>query len=541
MRIDAIPAGPDGVDILRGFARRCTATAPPERCEHRAVVAVELAVAARVWRTGRPALADWYAAGLRVALGLDAENAGAAAARVGQDLRRAGWSRDEIEVATALVAAALAGTELPVGSEREPLAAVWRLSALAAAADGLAPWLRYGSAGDGGAFALTVARRSGHEVADIEAAAAELGDDAPWPGDAGDVATSHNRLDAATLLRFDQMLRSVESDAAEGAAIAVVVSDWIADLRRRLDAGAVPLRIPAPVLVSAPRLELPISFDPTATFVPDGVGFAYRRLLAVSTDGAYVSARPHLTLDGGGSVAFAEAGAGLHLPGVCAVAFESPGRLPVDALDDGGLPALGEAFDTLESLVADATWFPIEEQRAVGNPGLSVFVDGDTYFDSLRPILTEAIRRGYRPVALHTYRADTQQLDALPIALAVGEPDETHLLVVRGDGYVLQPWDPENVADPTVVPRVTPEALLALHGAVAEQIELGVWDPSRALTIRVDDGSTDYGIIANLVAAMAYRRPLEAVETELDLLRTAPEAADGVPTPLVEPGLYLAL
>lgn len=523
--IGTLPTDSAGVERLRALSV-ATQSAREERRAvlrgHRGELVADLLTAARAYRDVRPELAEWYAAAAGLLVDVDAADArfpDAAVERVRIDLSAAG--RADVSDVVAEVRAALGEADPPRGPS--PRATVLRLADLS---DGLGPWSRYGDWCDGGAFS-----REAVAASPVAVGPESLAD--------GALASDENIHTAQALLGVVSACADVRRlDDGIAAAVAAMVDD----VEARLTVAAVPIDVPTAFIADDPRLVPPTAFTPIDPTAPRGLGFTFRRLVIVRTDGVYAMVAPHVALDEQRSLTCPAVVAGWGFPGRQLVAFDRLGAIPPDALVDERVPALTESLEAMEGWLSGERWLPPEETRRDGSEvGVSLVADGDTYFSTLRPVLRALSESAYSPVALHTWRPDSQTLDAVAVRLVDGVGTEDNVLVVRADGYVLQPYDPENLLAPITVSRADLAPNLSLHRALVGGIADGTIDPNRALTIRVDDNAVDYGILAHLVAAIGFEREVDDLTSDRELLRAPILRDDGVPRVLNPAGLRLAI
>ena len=347
-----------------------------------------------------------------------------------------------------------------------------------------------------------------------------------------------NWLDAVVLRNLADLVANVRSDAASGARSVASLGASLGALSTRLTSTAVPLSVTANVFLHDVRLDLPRGFDAfDASVLPGFVASPELRILMVRSDGARLALRPHLRLasDHPIGVDFAVAGGDWHLPGALVVPFERPGAIAGQAIDRGRTPALAEALSQLEIDLASADWTP---QTALARRPISLFVDGNTYWGSLQPLLVTLADEGYGPVVFHTWLRAHEALGVAPLRLHFDAPDAAHRIAIRSDGFIVEPWSEDGLAEPTVISRAEPESLLALHRWLIEAVsEGGVLGDGLPVIVRVDDGSTDVGMLVHITSAIAWQRDLTGIERDRDLL-TAPLVFDGIaPRSLLDGGV----
>lgn len=525
MSVADVPTTADGAEMLRllGVAiDQADGDTKRSLRNHRGELIADLLVASRVWAPVSLEQSEWYRAAAGLLVGVDAaaaDFADAALDRVGRDLQH---TPTRLATAEAELGAALGQSAIPrTASVR---AVLLQLSALAETA---APWARYGDACDGGAFS-----RAAIAYRPTTVEAETLAD--------GALATDRNVLTAQALLALTTL-------AADAAALDHPLVDAtrpvIDELIALAESAAVPLDIPASLVLDDARLSPPRSFGPAPEVTSEGLGFTFRRTLLVRTDGVYAMVTPHVAVGDDGVPQCPAVAAGWGFPGRALVTFERFGAVPNDALVDGQMPAVREDLETMETFLAEQGFLPAEEARTDGREvGVSLIADGEIYFSTLRPLLETLRGAGYSPIALHTLHAPSGQLDAVAVRLVPMANPEDNLVIVREDGYVVQPYDPDAMTPPIAISRVTPNALLILHQTLVSGLADGTLNPERPLTVRVDDNAVDYAILAHLLAAVGFDRDLEGVTSDAELLRAPIRTdADSVPVVLAPAGVRLAL
>jgi hypothetical protein len=196
---------------------------------------------------------------------------------------------------------------------------------------------------------------------------------------------------------------------------------------------------------------------------------------------------------------------------------------------------LGEALDQLEVDLAGAEWVG-RAQRA--RRAMSVFVDGNTYWGSLQPMLVTLAEHEYESVVFHTWLGAHNTLGVSPLRLLFEAPEASHMVIVRSDGFIVQPWSDDGLADPTVISRAEPESLLALHRWLMRAVsDEGALADGLPVLLRVDDGSADAGMLIHLTSAIAWQRDLENVSSDRELLEAPLVMHAGVPATLLDGGV----
>lgn len=524
--IGSLPTTADGVHSLTVLSEATQSAREAERATlraHRGQLVADLLVASRAYRGIQPMLSEWYAAAAGVLVDVDAADPGfaqAAVRRVRIDLTDAGHS--DVEAVLDEVRAALGIGDPPRGSS--PRAQVLRLIDLS---DGLGPWSRYGDACDGGRFARSVVA-----MEPVSVPADELGP--------SELATDTNIHTAQALMGVVQACANVRR---RDTGLTRAVAPLIEDIEARVAAAAVPLDMPSEFVTGDARLVPPMSFLSAPPEAGRGLGFTFRRVVLVRTDGVYVMVVPHLSLSEARELECPAIAAGWGFPGRQLVTFERIGSLPPSALVDDRVPVLGDGLAEMEGWLSAAAFLPPEETRLEDNEvGASLIADGDTYFSTLRPVLSELRALRYGPIALHTLHAESGALDAVAVRLVGAPAEDDNLLIVREDGYLIQAYDPQSLRPPDAISRVQPNPNLALHQHLLRAVADGTLDPGKPLTIRVDDNSVDYGILAHLVASVGFVRELDGVADDRSLLAASIATTEqGVPRILWPAGLRLAL
>lgn len=354
-----------------------------------------------------------------------------------------------------------------------------------------------------------------------------------------------NWLDAVLMTNLLALQQSVELDRAAFARVTVSADVFLSSVAERMAHLAIPQELTANVFFGDLRLDLPRARETTTVSEMDILAQEPRlRMVFVRSDGVFLALRPHLQFrrDPTGSanlMVYAESEAGYHLPGQQVLRFERPGAIAgADLLisEDGTpatVPSVHEALMALETAVTAMPWVDFADRSAPN--AVSVLVDGDTYYSSLEPVVLTAVADGYDPIVFHTWNETRLELTALPMRIVPQLPDSGLILTVREDGYVLQQADGSGT--PLLVSRVTSGSLRTLHDAVLAEVSA---NPDITLSIQVDDGTADFGIIANLVSALAYHRRLEDVTTDRGLLESSVEFVEGVPRLVFPQGILLA-
>ena len=324
-------------------------------------------------------------------------------------------------------------------------------------------------------------------------------------------------------------------------------SDWVAagsDALAAIDAGCRPA-LPAPwvealapraarvcATLDAARLRLPIRVDEVQDITlqlarafdeaPVSTAPPFERVVIVRSTGVEARLRPSLVWRDGVAVEDPPP----ERQSQALLAFEGPGMVPVDALVAGRLPAVTEALAAFE-------------QATGQTPGpVSLLVDGNTYFASLRPILWALHEAGYGPIVLHLAAADRSRFAAAPVTL-VPESDATDTGVyVRQDGYLVSGASDDALAPPHSVSRTGRAPLLELVRYLETVVAAD--DAAASITLRVDDGTADVGSLMHVLSAIAWRRDTALLYDDLGLLRAEPIVYAGVPAGIAPGGVRLA-
>jgi len=354
-----------------------------------------------------------------------------------------------------------------------------------------------------------------------------------------------NFLDAVVMDALTTLIERVEDDHADGARSTLAAADVVIDARARLAQTAIPQVITSNLYTRDIEMELPRSFeDPDVGSVDTRPHPPRLRMLIIASDRISLALRPHLrshTLpDGTRRSEYAEAALGYHLPGVDVARFGRPGAINVADVHDGRVTQLAAALTELEAALSGEPWVTQEERLQQGSAvGISLLIDAGTYFSTLDPVILTLRDAAYSPIVFHTYHPVLDRLSSVPISVVDGMPEGSHLLVVREDGYLVQAYDPSQLLASHLVSRVNPHALVALYNYLDEGIASGALEADRPLAIRVDDASTDFGILVHLVSAIAYRRHCDDMTSDIALLRCPPTYVDDAPERLVQGGIVV--
>ena len=508
--VDTLPMSAEGAESLRQLERAVERARDEVRADlqqHRGELLVDFLQAHDAWDDVDPARGEWYAAAAGILVGVDAASPEFAARAVEQ------VSADMGAEAALVATSILEGRPLSEGAPASRLA----ISRLTHASEVFESWSRYAESMPLGA---PPTESSLHVLS------------------AAGLDSVRNRAIAGSL---EAVAAAVETAAVLDTPLARAVDGVAAELAQRLAAAAVPLDLPTTLVADDVQLSPPHAFRPVDDAGAGGLGFTFRRVLIVRTTGIRLVLRPHASWTAGG-LELVGASEGWLPPGSDILAFDGPGAIPPSAIEDGSVPAVEEALVSLESLLTDAAWLPLEEtRRETGSVGVSVIADGDTYFSTLRPILAALFEEEYGPIALHTVDTESQLLDAVAVRLVAAVAVHDNVITVREDGYLVAGYDPENLRAPSTISRVAPGALVTLHRAIVQGFEDGTLDPEQPLTVRVDDNTVDFGVLAHLLAAVSFAREGADAETDAALLRSPIVESDGTPQVLAPRGLRLSL
>lgn len=340
------------------------------------------------------------------------------------------------------------------------------------------------------------------------------------------------------LTRLATLAGSVSGSASQAllpAASKAALERHRADLSRLAAVAA-----PALDLADA-TLQLPVMLVPAAGEAPPAEAMRLRTVAVRSTGVQVALAQVQVACDAVGGTCRADEQLGFAWPGRWATRFEGEGAISPDAIEGEGVPALTAAMEELDRAVATAPWATVEQQRGPGGvlEGVSVVADGNLYYGSFQPIVRTLLAGGWSPVVLHTLTGKEGRLSAAPIRFVEKAPEGTGRILIRTDGYIIEPALGTD-AKSEMVPWTAPGSLLRLYrffeaarsGAAAQK----PW------VIQVDDAATDVGILVHLVSAISYRRTLDASgRRDRSLLEAPLVLRDGLPEPLWPGGFVIEL
>ena len=300
--------------------------------------------------------------------------------------------------------------------------------------------------------------------------------------------------------------------------------------------------VAAPVLdLTDATLQLPVMLVPGAGEAPPAETMRLRTVAVRSTGVQVALAQIQVACDAVGGSCRADEQLGFAWPGRWATRFEGEGAISPDAIEGEGVPALTAAMEELDRAVATAPWATVEQQRGPGGvlEGVSVVADGNLYYGSFQPVVRTLLAGGWSPVVLHTLTGKEGRLSAAPIRFVEKAPEGTGRILIRTDGYIIEPALGTD-AKSEMVPWTAQGSLLRLYrffeaarsGAAAQK----PW------VIQVDDAATDVGILVHLVSAISYRRTLDASgRRDRSLLESPLVLRDGLPEPLWPGGFVIEL
>lgn len=311
--------------------------------------------------------------------------------------------------------------------------------------------------------------------------------------------------------------------------------------RHRADlAGLAVVTSPALDLADA-TLQLPVMLAPGAGDGPPAEMMRLRTVAIRSTGVAVAMAHVEVACDAADGSCRADEQLGFAWPGRWATRFEGEGAISPDAIEGDRVAALTAAMEELDRAVATAPWATVEQQRGPGGvlEGVSVVADGNLYYGSFQPIVRTLLAGGWSPVVLHTLTGKEGRLSAAPIRFVEKAPEGTGRILIRTDGYIIEPALGTG-AKSEMVPWTAPGSLLRLYrffesardGAAARE----PW------VIQVDDAATDVGILVHLVSAISYRRIVDGGgRRDRSLLESPLVLRDGLPEPLWPGGFVIEL
>jgi hypothetical protein len=338
-----------------------------------------------------------------------------------------------------------------------------------------------------------------------------------------------NWLDALLLTGLAALHQDVQGDRAAGARVTLGAAAFLRSVDQRLGRAAIPQTLTANALSMEPRLDLPVARDALshaeATLLAEEPAL---RLLQIRSDGVFLALRPHLALqrahaDDAPRLVYAEDAGGYHWPGSPAARMERPGAIhPDEVAEDGTMPGLVQALHAMERFVLAESWVALEA-RDPGTEVVSLFVDGDTYVSSVESVALAVEQAGYAGLQIPVLHGPTGLLLPLPVRFGPVDGGEGPLLVVREDGYRLE----RDTGPPRLLSRADARVLSTLALDLATD---GGGGESPILRIQVDDGTTDWGILAHLIHALAWEREGEGVaEDDRAWLRRAVRFEEGEP------------
>ncbi len=336
-------------------------------------------------------------------------------------------------------------------------------------------------------------------------------------------------VDLVLLGFVGELLAAIEADLAAGEPVTTVAADLVTAYTEAFLGGALRQDLTPAAYAFDPRLSLPRFPDaPAAGEAPVGV-----RQVIILSNGVYLATAPLLSLErasaGGYEVSYLEGA--YHYPGFAVVPFTNLGRMPADQLADGEVVALRAGLVALERELAAHGWRaqPTSDECAGEGAELSLLVDGSTRLSALLPVLTTARRCGYAPT-LHALEPEQNELTAVPVTLVDAPPEGSHVLTLSATSYqVVSGGDTTYERDESAR-----APLLALYRYLRDGLDAGTL-ADVPITVRVEGTVLDYGILANLVFALSYRRAIGDAESDAALFETPIERdADGAPRRLLD-------
>ncbi len=311
--------------------------------------------------------------------------------------------------------------------------------------------------------------------------------------------------------------------------------------RHRADLSRVASVVAPAMDLADTTLQLPVMLVPGAGEAPPAETMRLRTVAVRSTGVQVALAQVQVACDAVGGTCRADEQLGFAWPGRWTTHFEGEGAISPDAIEGDGVPALTAAMEELDRAVSTAPWATVEQQRGPGGvlEGVSVVADGNLYYGSFQPIVRTLLEGGWAPVVLHTLTGKEGRLSAAPIRFVEKAPEGTGRILIRTDGYIIEPALGTD-AKSEMIPWTAPGSLLRVYrffeggrtGAAARQ----PW------VIQVDDAATDVGILVHLVSAISYLRTLDRDGGRDRSLLEAPLVVhDGLPEPLWPGGFVIEL
>ncbi|MFT4704234.1 MAG: hypothetical protein ACI81R_001930 [Bradymonadia bacterium] len=244
-------------------------------------------------------------------------------------------------------------------------------------------------------------------------------------------------------------------------------------------------------------------------------------VLLLRSSGVYLPGRPSLSIERDGRTLTVVA---TEVPQTQLLAFDGPGRLPVDALDGAMLPALRDA---------------LAERDAEGQP-ISIVVDGNVYFSTLRAVLHTLAQLDIARPRLLGVAENRDLFVSVPIDVSTALEPVHHALMMRSDGYFVRPYDETGLGEQHSITLTAEAPLLEVARLLEDLFDSGRARGDLSLTVIVDDPTADVGVLFHLLDAIVWRRDLVMVDDDLSFLRAAPSRVDGVPRALVPAGVRLS-
>lgn len=336
-------------------------------------------------------------------------------------------------------------------------------------------------------------------------------------------------VDLVLLGFIGELLAGIEGDLAAAEPVTLLSADLVTTYTEAFLGGALRQDLTPAAYAFDPRLSLPRFPDaPAERAAPVAV-----RQVIILSNGVYLATSPLLSLEraagGGYEVGYLEGA--YHYPGLAVVPFTSLGRMPPEQLADGQVVALRDGLVALERQLAALGWRPEPSGAECAGEGaeLSLLVDGSTRLSALLPIVETARRCGYAPT-LHALEPEQNVLSAVPVTLVDAAPEGSHVLTLTATSYqVVSGGDTMYERDESAR-----APLLALYRYLRDGLDAGTLADA-PLALRVEGTVLDYGILANLITALSYRRAIGEADSDAALFETPIEREpDGSPRRLLD-------
>ncbi len=301
--------------------------------------------------------------------------------------------------------------------------------------------------------------------------------------------------------------------------------------RQRLLAAQIPaevlpggLREPS---LSPPETWLATSDGNTERFIAERIS----RMVLVRSDRIDVAMAPLLSIRSSSRLSWRDVELGWPLPGRTVLSFGATRVLPSGVRGANRIEALSDALEELDAAIERGGAAPAGTGSSTP---VGVFVDSGTPWNLLRSVLrtglahTDALR-----LLLEHRREDVWIVP--PVSVVAAAPAEAHTVTVRSDGYSLVVADGAAGAEPVLVAFVDGNPLLALTSALARLDR----NDGRPIAIRVTDEAIDFGILAHLIDAVAWRRAVESAEDDFAMLQSPVVVDRGQPVGFTAGGTVL--